>query len=238
METMTPPFFDPVAPMAHVLTDLAGKYLSVDDAYCELLQRDRCELVGKAAVQFTSPVNQARHMVLLEQMRQTGESVTLNKSYVRSDGKLKRVQNHGSVISDGIGPRRLMVTVRSLRDAAPIGTLESNFVTVTRMLQARRGREAAFGSDRFADGKWDIALACFKLECAGPHVTVSDICREISIDVARGMLLVLEMVARGDLDIERAGQGLEDSSIRMAPPLQNDLGAYLARHGGPPSRCD
>ena len=234
---MTSPFFDPVAPMAHVLTDLAGTYLSVDDAYCEILRRDRCELVGKAAVQFTSPVEQARHLALIEQMRETGESVTLNKSYVRSDGKLKRVQNHGSVISDGIGPRRLIVTVRSLRDAAPIGTLESNFITVSRMLRARRGREAAFGADRFAGSRWDIALACYKLECAGPHMTVGDICRETAIDVSRGMLLVLEMVARGDLDIERAGQTLEDSSIRMAPRLQQDLGAYLAHHGGPPSRC-
>ncbi|RZM34867.1 MAG: histidine kinase [Sphingomonas sp.] len=175
---------------------------------------------------------------VIERMRQTGESVMLEKSYVRSDGKLKRVQNSASVISDGIGPRRLVATVRPLVDAAPIGTLESNLITVTRMLRARRGRVAVFGSDRFAGSKWDIALACYKLECTGPRVTVSDLCREIAIDVSRGMLLVLEMVGQGDLDIERAGQGLEDSSIRMAPLLQNDLGAYLARHGGPPSRCD
>jgi PAS domain S-box-containing protein len=237
MEKMTPPFFDPVAPMAHVLTDLAGTYLSVDDAYCDVLGRERRDLIGKVAVQFTNPVEQALHCKVIEQMRRTGESVTLEKSYVRSDGKLQRVQNSASVISDGIGPRRLVATVRMLVDAAPIGTLESNFVTVTRMLRARRGRVAAFGSDRFAGRKWDIALACYKLECAGPRVMVSDICSEISIDVSHGLLLVLEMVARGDLDIERAGRGLEDSSIRMAPLLQNDLGAYLAHHGGPPSRC-
>jgi len=235
---MTPQtFFDPVAPSAHVLTDLAGRYLSVDDAYCEVLGRDRHELIGKIAVQFTNPVEQARHAAAVEQMRQTGETVILNKSYVRSDGKLMRVQNNASVISDGIGPRRLVATIRSLVDVAPIGTLESNFVTVTRMLRARRGRVAIFGPERFSGNKWDIALACFKLECAGPRVTVGEICREISIDLSCGTLLVLEMVAYGDLDIERAGQGLEDSSIRLAPVLQSDLASYLAQHGGPPSRC-
>ena len=69
-------------------------------------------------------------------------------------------------------------------------------------------------------------------------MTVGELCREIGLDLSSGTLLVLEMVARGDLDIERAGQGLEDSSIRMALTLQNDLRSYLARYGGPPSRCD
>jgi len=233
----SPTFLDPIAPLAHVLADSTGIYLSVDDAYCELLGRDRGELIGKAAVQFTSPVEQARHIATLDRMRATGESVTLTKSYVRSDGQLKRVRNHGSVISDGIGPRRLIVTVQSLVDNAPIGTLESNFITVTRMLRARHGRVAEFDHDRFAGSKWDIALACFKLECAAPRVMISDICREIALDLSQGTLLVLEMVARGDLDFERAGQGLEDSCVRMAPQLQNELSSYLTRHGGPPSRC-
>lgn len=231
-------FLDPAAPTAHVLTDLTGTYLSVDDAYCEVLGRERRELIGKVAVQFTNPVEQARHSAVVEWMRQTGDPVTLTKSYVRSDGKLRRVQNHASVISDGIGPRRLIATVRCLIDTAPIGTLETDFLTVSRMLRARRSRIETFGPDRFAGLKWDVALACFKLECAAPRVTVGELCREIGLDLSSGTLLVLEMVARGDLDIERAGQGLEDSSIRMALTLQNDLRSYLARYGGPPSRCD
>ncbi|WP_242183341.1 PAS domain-containing protein [Sphingomonas sp. CARO-RG-8B-R24-01] len=227
-------FFDPDVPVAHVLTDLAGTYLSVDDAYCEILGRERTELIGRVAVQFTNPVEQARHTRAIAQLRDSGAPLTISKSYVRSDGKLMRVQNRASVVSDGIGPQRLVATVRPLADAMPIGTLESNFITVTRMLRARRGRSDAFGAERFAGAKWDIALACFKLECVGPRLSIGDICREIGLDPTSGALDVLDMVARGDLEIENAGCGLEDSSVRTSTALQAELARYLSQYGGPP----
>lgn len=224
-------FLDTSPATAHVLTDLAGTYLAVDDAYCEILGRERRDLIGHAAVQFTNPVEQAQHIAAIAQLRDTGSSLTISKNYMRPDGKLVRVRNDASVIADGIGPRRLVATVLPL---TPITALESNFATVTRMLRARRGRAAAFGEDRFADGKWDIALACFKLECAGPRLTVADICREIGLEPAGGALAVLEMIARGDLEIEHAGCGLDDSAVRTSIALQRALSTYLSQYGGTP----
>lgn len=227
-------FVHPVRPIAHVLTDLAGTYLAVDDAYCEILGRERGALIGEGAVQFTNPVEQAEHVAVIAQLCDTGIPLTISKSYVRPDGKLMRVQNHASVITDGIGPRRLVATVMPLADLTPVTALESNFATVTRMLRARRGRALAFGEDRFAGHKWDIALACYKLECTGPRLTIADLCREVGLDPAGGALTVVEMVARGDLEIEHAGRGLADSAIRSSIALQHELTRYLSSYGGVP----
>lgn len=224
----------PARPIAHVLTDLAGTYLAVDDAYCELLGRERRALIGAVAVQFTNPAEQAQHVAVIAQLCNTGIPLTISKSYMRPDGKLMRVRNHASVITDGIGPRRLVATVMPLADVPPITALESNFATVTEMLRARRDRARAFGEDRFAGDKWDIALACYKLECAGPRLTIADICREVGLDPASGALTVVEMVARGDLEIEHAGHGLDDSAIRSSVALEHELTRYLSLLGEPP----
>lgn len=223
--------------MAHVLTDLAGNFLSVDDRYCEILGRDRHELIGRGAVQFTNPVEQARHLAAVDQLRKSGMPITISKSYVRSDGKLMRVQNEASVITDGLGPSRLVATIRQIADTSPISMLEHDFSIVTQILHARRGRTDAFDAERFAGNKWDLALACFKLECVSPRLEIDDLCREIGIDPAYGMLDVLEMVARGDLEIEHAGSGLDDSSVRTSPALQVELRRYLAQFDTPPRGC-
>lgn len=215
-------------PVSHVLTDMVGAYLAVDDAYCELLGRERRELIGQRAVQFTSPAEQAKHEDILTRFRETGAPVDVRKSYLRSDGKLVRVWNKASIVTDGVGPRRMMASVQLLPDTTPISPVERNYAAAGGILRSRRERAFLFDTRRFSEQKWDIALTCYRLECSAQSRTVANICDELRLDLPAGSLAILEMITCGDLDIEHVGVGIVDTAIRISVTLQNDLSNYLS----------
>jgi len=93
--------------LAHVLTDLDGAFLSVDDTYCEILGRERAELIGRGAIAFTNPAERPFHAAAIAELRETSRSLTICKSYLKRDGTLVRVENVASTVADGLGPRRI-----------------------------------------------------------------------------------------------------------------------------------
>ena len=213
---------------SHVLTNMVGVYLAVDDAFCDLLKRGRGELIGQRVVTFTRPDEQAQHERSLKCMQETGAPISALKTYLRSDGELVRVGVAASIITNGFGSRSISVSVQPLPVTTPITQIESDFIAAGRILSARRTRTLMFDTQRFSGMKWDIALTCYRFECATEYVTVTNVCEACGVDIPHGSLAILEMVANGDLEIEHAGVGIEDTAIRVTASLQLELTSYLA----------
>jgi PAS domain S-box-containing protein len=213
--------------IAHVLTDLAGTFISVDDSYCEVLGRERAELIGRSAVRFTNPFEQPQHRAIIKRLQDTLRPLSVRKSYVRPDGTLVGVRNEASAVTDGLGPPRLIATVMQVAHARLAPPISGLLAEAREMVRDLRARRAAFG-DGFVAPKWLVALHCYILEAEGRPTRIADICREAGLAGPVGALVAMEMVAEGDLDIERVDRALEKSAVRLAQPLFRSVERHLA----------
>ena len=101
-------------------TDLDGRFLSVNDHFCDLVGRDRGALM---AMHMDDIVHPEDHMALpVGRMGETGEAVAREKRYVRPDGAEVWVADTVSLIASGAGEPTLLavaidVTERSASSA-------------------------------------------------------------------------------------------------------------------------
>src|SRR4051812_4821689 len=77
-------------------TDLQGRYLLVNDRYCEIVGWDRETLLERWVPDITHPEDAAESRIRIQQLVQTGEPFAIEKRYVRSDGSSVWVSNYVS----------------------------------------------------------------------------------------------------------------------------------------------
>lgn len=218
--------------LAHVLTDLNGTFLSVDDAYCEILGRERVELIGRDAIAFTNPAERPLHAAAIAELRETSQPLTIRKNYLKRDGTLIQVENVASIVADGLGPRRMIATVRRLEPVPSASSAERELTLARIIAQEHISRFNAFGTERFAGLRWTIVVSCFILECQGRRTLMSDICREAEIENSLGFLEILHLVAGGDIEFERPGSCLDDSSARLTHDTFRAISSHFAEIRG------
>ncbi|WP_305069258.1 response regulator [Lichenibacterium dinghuense] len=80
-------------------TDVDGRFLSVNDHFCELVGRGRAELLALRMADITHPDDGIALPV--ERMAETGEAVAVEKRYVRPDGAEVWVADTVSLIASG-----------------------------------------------------------------------------------------------------------------------------------------
>jgi PAS domain S-box-containing protein len=92
-------------------TDLAGRFVLVNDFYCEIVGYAREELLGKNMLDITHPNDVERNAELFRKCVNEGESFTIEKRYVRKDGAQKWVRNNISVLRDATGKPQFVIAV-------------------------------------------------------------------------------------------------------------------------------
>ena len=80
-------------------TDVDGRFVSVNDHFCELVGRGRAELLALRMADVTHP-DDARTLPV-ERMAETGEAVAVEKRYVKPDGTEVWVADTVSLIASG-----------------------------------------------------------------------------------------------------------------------------------------
>jgi len=89
--------------------DLSGKFLLVNQRYCEILGRSREELLHLRMQDLTLPEDVPSHLNLMNRLKKTGESYVVEKRYIRGDGSLIWVRKHVSLVRDRHGnPQSIM----------------------------------------------------------------------------------------------------------------------------------
>nr|WP_268995511.1 PAS domain S-box protein [Microvirga roseola] len=95
-----------------VETDLSGRFLQMNDRYCEIVGRTREELLSGLRMQdITHPDDLPRNVSQFQTVPRTGEAFEIEKRYLRPDGRTIWVRNAVSPIYDGAGQPRAMVAV-------------------------------------------------------------------------------------------------------------------------------
>ncbi len=97
---------------AIIETDLTGKYLFVNDRYCELTGYAREDLVGKMRMHdITHPDDVQLTVDSLRRLVDEGVPFAIQKRYIRPDGSIVWIDKNVSAITDRDGKRRSIVAV-------------------------------------------------------------------------------------------------------------------------------
>ena len=109
--------------------DLSGRFLMVNDRFCEIVGRPREEVLTLRTQDITHADDVSSNVAMLERTRITGEDYQLEKRYVRPDGSIVWVHNSVSVVPDADGkPLHLVAVVRDITEQKRVeaGMLRAN----------------------------------------------------------------------------------------------------------------
>ncbi|HEX6943652.1 MAG TPA: PAS domain S-box protein, partial [Gemmatimonadaceae bacterium] len=99
-------------------TDLAGRFLMVNDRYCQIVSRSREELMGMQLRDVTHADDLPRHVQQFEALVTGGGSdFTIENRYVRADGTTIWVNNSVSLVRDSTGqPQFVLAAVTDITE--------------------------------------------------------------------------------------------------------------------------
>lgn len=93
-------------------TDSTGRFVSVNDRYCEIVGRSREELLGLRLLDITHPDDQQRNLPLFARLAAKAGPVLIEERYVRADGSIVWVTKTASPIRiEGAEPIALVVAI-------------------------------------------------------------------------------------------------------------------------------
>ena len=81
-------------------SDLAGRIVSVNERYCQILGRSRAELVGRLIEELTHPDDLAQTALLFRKLVRGGAAFEIEKRYLRPDGSAVWANTTVSLIRD------------------------------------------------------------------------------------------------------------------------------------------
>lgn len=97
--------------------DLTGRFLMINDRFCEIVGRPREEVLALRTQDITHADDVPNNMAMLERARATGEDYQLEKRYLHPDGTVVWVHNSVSVVRDSDGrPLHLVAVVRDITE--------------------------------------------------------------------------------------------------------------------------
>jgi len=92
-------------------TDLTGRFLLVNDRFCEVAGRSRDEILRMRMQELTHPDDLERNLALFEQTVQTGADFVIEKRYLRPDGSAVWVNNSVYAVRGADGRPEYIVAV-------------------------------------------------------------------------------------------------------------------------------
>ncbi|HYG28510.1 MAG TPA: PAS domain S-box protein [Caulobacteraceae bacterium] len=92
-------------------TDLAGRFVLVNDRQCEILGRTREELLGMTMQEVTHPGDLPLNAMLLGKLIEEGAAFVVEKRYVRADGAPVWVRNNVALQRDAKGRPQYVTAV-------------------------------------------------------------------------------------------------------------------------------
>jgi len=126
----------------------------------------------------------------------------------------------------------MIATVRRLEPVPCASSDERELMLARLIAQEQLSRINGFGNERFAGVRWTLVVSCFILECQGRRTLMGDLCREAEIENSLGFLDLLRLVASGDIEFERPGSSLDDSSVRLTHDTFQAISSHFAQIGG------
>ncbi len=92
-------------------TDLTGRFILVNERYCEMIGYSREELLQKGMQEITHPDDLPYNAELFERMTKDGTPFVIEKRYICKDGSIVWVRNSVSPLRDAMGNIRYALAV-------------------------------------------------------------------------------------------------------------------------------
>ncbi|WP_174285332.1 PAS domain-containing protein [Sphingomonas bacterium] len=156
------------------MADENGRLLSVDPQICEIMQREKRELVGVTYDTLTHADDRSRNVMLIVRLAIGDGPVTIRKRYVRPDStvvwanvRASRLSESGRIVLVGtielFNLQRLNCSPEDLRQSA-----------LNALLNMERRRKE-LGDSLFSDYAWTILVQIYLAEAEGRIADVADI---------------------------------------------------------------
>ncbi len=142
-------------------TDLTGRFLYANKAYCQLVERSESDLLDLRMQDITHPEDLAANLPLFQKAVQAGEAFSIVKRYILPDGRHRWVNNHVHALKDSKGQFREVVALsvdiseQKLLEER-LGRQEASLRELTHTIPSIVWRADATGACTFVNRQWEI----------------------------------------------------------------------------------
>jgi PAS domain S-box-containing protein len=217
--------------VAHCLADAEHRIVWCDDAYTELLRRDRQEIIGKHPLDFTHALDRGLNATMLGRLASEGTAFSITKRYLRGDGALIWVSNTVAPAHDGHGPRPVCVTCRPVADPVNTSALARNMRAARQLCTAFIIGKELFGADLITAPAAETLLLLYTAEIEGTHPTGYDLARSLDVGAAPMIRWLKLLLQRGLIEVERGESVSLAASFRLAKGCEQALDALIVTTG-------
>ena len=220
-------------PAAHCVSSLEGVILQADQAFCDLLKRRECDVIGLSFRAITDPRDLQRSVDMLAMLEDGAAPVRLQKRYVRPDGTSIAANLLVTRFSD---PDRLISTLFWRDNGRPLPPAEL-WAAALRIRHVHDARVRLFGADLSTDPIGSLLIGIYLAEAEGRSIGISDIAsftgiaastagRWVKLLQERG---IIEKQGQPALDLPLTRSGLERVEAMLAAVYElPDSAAMLA----------
>ncbi|MGF7147331.1 PAS domain S-box-containing protein [Sphingomonas zeicaulis] len=207
-------------PVGQCLADENKTIIWIDDALLEMLGRERDEVVGRDALDFTFAPDRAPNLDLLKQLVDDDRPFAITKRYIGPSGHAFWVNNHVSSVRDGAGPRRLLATSRHLEPTSQT-RIDGQMLAAAKRLAAALQDS---GSDECAylasSAPLEMMVLLYIANAETDAHTVASIAEDVRLPFSTVERWMRHLRSRALVEFDDEG------------PLRGDNGIRISRRGG------
>jgi PAS domain S-box-containing protein len=200
-------------------TDLEGRFLHVNERYCEIVGRSAADLSGRSLRDVTHPDDLPRHAALFQGLLEPGQDFVAEERYVRPNGAVVWVRKHLSAVRDGEGnPRFCFAIVEEITERKQAEAQKDEA-----LFRERAARAEAESANRSKDD----FLAVVSHELRTPLTAIMGWLRLMRLDAvdASSSSRALETVERNASILVRLVEDLLDASRIVSGKMKLDVRA-------------
>jgi PAS domain S-box-containing protein len=211
--------------VGHALADDAGRFLSVDAGFSEIMAAPIASLVKRTVLSITAPDDRALTGARFDRLKLDDTPHLFRKRYLRDDGSLAWVENHVALLRDGLGPPRMIATITQIE---PPHTPSDLLHAAKLLLEGRRRRDRAFDAELFSDPAWDLLLGVYVCEAEGRILTAKALREASGVAASVAERWIQLLLASGLIEAESAARAdLMSMPLRLSGEGHRRFEQYL-----------
>lgn len=189
-------------PSAHCVSTVEGVILAGDKGFCDLLQREEAEFVGRSYKMFTDPRDMDRSSRLLSVLEDSAAPVRLQKRYVRPDGSSVAANLFVTRFSN---PDRLVSTLfwRDQGRQLPPARL---WEAALRIRHVHAARVKLFGNELSTDPVGSLLIGIYLAEAEGRNLATAEIAEYAGMAQSASSRWLVLLRERGFVEMDENSQ--------------------------------
>lgn len=217
--------------IAHCVADTDYRVLVCDQAYLDLVQRERSEVVGSNVLDLTFHLDRPLNARMLDTLTRSGTPFAMTKRYIRGDGSTLWVSNTVARVEGEPGNIRLCATSTALGPNLHRPTLTVNAVAVQKLCAAFAVGKQFFGPDLISAPAAEILLRVYAAELEGYAPAAHELACALRLSSGAAARWLKLLQVRGLIEADDAASASDATTFRIARPSHQALEELIRRIG-------